>query len=377
MVRSDLGVLMGEIIRRTKGARFIGWYLRYVDADGRRKQRASHQPTRALARRMLVEIEARIARGLVGVPAPPPPPLTVAELVTRFLAEYSRPQLKDLALYRARAGVALRRALPSLGSLRAAELRPSDLTRLRAALGRKCAEGSIVLTIAYLKTCLAWAVRERLVPAHPLRGRESATKAVATAAAFLSTEQVRLLLTAAEQRAAQGGLPARGLRAAVHFALHTGVRKGELCGLRWRDLDLDTRRLTIARSFKAVPKSGQPRHLRLPAAVIPILAQWQKECPRTAEGLVFPRRSRQGDWRMAHNATCMLGLPSLIAMAGLHPLARPWHTLRHTFASHYVMSGGNLLALQQVLGHADVKRTLIYAHLAPSFLAEEMDRIKF
>ena len=369
---------MGEIIRRTKGARFLGWYLRYVDADGRRKQRASHQPTRALARRMLVEIEARIARGLVGVPEPPPPQLTVAELTARFLAEYSRPQIKDLAMYRARAGVALRRALPIVGPARAAALRPSDLTRLRAELGRRCAEGSVVLTVAYLKTCLAWAVREGLVPVHPLRGRESAARvAGASAVEFLRAEQVQRLLTTAEQRAAQGGLPARVLRAAVHFALHTGLRKGELCGLRWRDLDLDTRRLTVARSFQTTPKSGQRRHLRLPAAVLPILTQWQKECPPTAEGLVFPRRSRQGGWGMAQNATYMLGLPSLLTAAGLAPLARPWHTLRHTFASHYIMSGGNLLALQQILGHADVKRTLVYAHLAPSFLADEMDRIKF
>lgn len=54
---------MGEVIRRTKGGKFLGWYLRYVDADGKRKQRASKQPSYAEAKRMLVEIEARIARG--------------------------------------------------------------------------------------------------------------------------------------------------------------------------------------------------------------------------------------------------------------------------------------------------------------------------
>ncbi len=369
---------MGEIIRRTKGARFLGWYLRYVDVDGRRKQRASHQPTRSLARRMLIEIEARIARGRIGVPEPPPPAPTVTELTARFLTEYHRPQLKDLAMYRTRARVALQRALPTLGTVRADALRPSDLQRLRAQLGRKCAAGSVELTIAYLQTCLAWAVREAILPHHPLRGRHLAGRAArAGAVEFLRTDQVQQLLAAAEQRARQGGLPERLLRLAVHFALHTGLRKGELCGLRWRDLGLDSRRLTVARSFATTPKSGQLRHLRLPAAVIPLLTQWQKECPRTAEGLVFPRRSRQGAWGMAKNATYMFNLPSLLAAAGLGPLPRPWHALRHTFASHYIMAGGNLLALQQILGHRDVKQTLIYAHLAPSFLADEMDRIKF
>ena len=73
----------------------------------------------------------------------------------------------------------------------------------------------------------------------------------------------------------------------------------------------------------------------------------------------------------------MLGLPRLLAAAGCRVPLHPWHALRHTFASHFIMSGGNLLALQKILGHSDVKMTMIYAHLAPDFLGTEMDRIKF
>jgi site-specific recombinase XerD len=42
-----------------------------------------------------------------------------------------------------------------------------------------------------------------------------------------------------------------------------------------------------------------------------------------------------------------------------------------------VMSGGSILALQKILGHHDIKQTMTYAHLAPEFLGDEMDRIKF
>ena len=72
-----------------------------------------------------------------------------------------------------------------------------------------------------------------------------------------------------------------------------------------------------------------------------------------------------------------LGLPAAMQKIGLRPLPHPWHALRHTFASHYVMQGGNILALQKILGHADLRMTLIYAHLAPDFLDGEMDRLKF
>ena len=46
------------------------------------------------------------------------------------------------------------------------------------------------------------------------------------------------------------------------------------------------------------------------------------------------------------------------------------HVLRHTFASHFMMNGGNILVLQRVLGHASLQMTMRYAHLAPDHLQE-------
>lgn len=46
------------------------------------------------------------------------------------------------------------------------------------------------------------------------------------------------------------------------------------------------------------------------------------------------------------------------------------HVLRHTFASHFVMNGGNILTLQRILGHSDLRMTMIYAHMAPEHLEE-------
>ena len=131
----------------------------------------------------------------------------------------------------------------------------------------------------------------------------------------------------------------------------------------------------MARSFGTTPKGGRLRHLRLHEATVPLLAAWQKACPRTPEALVFPsidcdppRRGRSGD---------MLGLPALLTAAGCRPLRRAWHAMRHSFASHFVMSGGSLLALQKILGHHDIKMTMIYAHLAPDFLGDELNKLKF
>ncbi|MNP57799.1 Tyrosine recombinase XerC [compost metagenome] len=58
-------------------------------------------------------------------------------------------------------------------------------------------------------------------------------------------------------------------------------------------------------------------------------------------------------------------------MSGLTvPAGQSSHVLRHTFASHFIMSGGNLLTLQRILGHTTVAMTMRYAHLAPDHLQD-------
>lgn len=52
------------------------------------------------------------------------------------------------------------------------------------------------------------------------------------------------------------------------------------------------------------------------------------------------------------------------------PAGQLTHVLRHTFASHFLMNGGNILVLQRVLGHTDIKMTMRYAHFAPDHLED-------
>ncbi|EEQ03187.1 Int [Yersinia rohdei ATCC 43380] len=50
------------------------------------------------------------------------------------------------------------------------------------------------------------------------------------------------------------------------------------------------------------------------------------------------------------------------------PRGQATHVLRHTFASHFMMNGGNIIALQQILGHANIQQTMAYANLSPDYL---------
>ncbi|HEY7953708.1 MAG TPA: tyrosine-type recombinase/integrase, partial [Polyangia bacterium] len=98
----------------------------------------------------------------------------------------------------------------------------------------------------------------------------------------------------------------------------------------------------------------------------------------SCEGLVFPVEADPGRFRMGM-AEDVHGLPGLLTRAKCHAPAdgHPWHMMRHTFASHFVMAGGSLLALQRLLGHSTPMMTMRYAHLAPDHLAGEVARMAF
>lgn len=360
---------MGEIIRRSKNGRFLGFYLRFYE-QGRRRQIASKQASYADARRMLIEVEARIARGEPALAASRRDAPTVAQLADDFLREYRRPRIKDLSDYRARCRSVLGKALPMLGPLRAHAVRATDITRLRDTLSDRYAAGTVRNVLAVLSALFAWSQRSGLVRDNPCRGVERPRPTAVLD--FLSREEIDRLLTATEA----GSTTPSGhmLHIAVSLALHTGLRKGELFGLRWIDLDLESRRLTVARSYGSAPKSGKPRHLRLPSVLVPALRTWRTRCPDSVDGLVLPIGS--GGGHIASRGV-HLGLPRLLRQSGLRALPHPFHALRHSFASHFIMSGGNILSLQKILGHSDIKITLQYAHLAPDFLDAEMDRLRF
>jgi site-specific recombinase XerD len=70
---------------------------------------------------------------------------------------------------------------------------------------------------------------------------------------------------------------------------------------------------------------------------------------------------------------CYSAFRKALQRAGIEtPAGQLIHVLRHTFASHFMMNGGNILVLQRILGHTDIKVTMRYAHFAPDHLAEAM-----
>ncbi|WP_254219462.1 tyrosine-type recombinase/integrase [Burkholderia multivorans] len=70
-------------------------------------------------------------------------------------------------------------------------------------------------------------------------------------------------------------------------------------------------------------------------------------------------------------STAFSAFREAVDRAGLElPSGQLTHVLRHTFASHFMMNGGNILTLQRILGHANLTMTMRYAHLSPEHLLE-------
>ena len=98
-----------------------------------------------------------------------------------------------------------------------------------------------------------------------------------------STEEIELLLLHAERNAPT-------LYPMIATAVYTGMRKGELCGLRWSDVNLTAETLQIAYSHDSTPKSGKTRSVAIHPQLLPILRKLRKECPQTPQPCECTRR---------------------------------------------------------------------------------------
>jgi integrase/recombinase XerD len=156
-------------------------------------------------------------------------------------------------------------------------------------------------------------------------------------------------------------------RAILEFAYATGVRVSELIGVRTRDLHLDP-----DEGFVSVfGKGSKERLVPIGMSATRAVERYQRETrPRLdrgkGEGRVFLNArggplTRMGVWKI---------LRDHVQTAGIEKRVTP-HTLRHTFATHLLEGGADLMAVQEMLGHADISTTQIYTHVDRNYLAQE------
>ena len=195
----------------------------------------------------------------------------------------------------------------------------------------------------------------------------------------LTPEQARKLLAAAK---------GHRLEAILTLALATGMRRGELLALRWKEIDFERKSLYVRRSVNRLPggycetepkTASSKRHITLPQFVIEALQQHrirQKEARLKAgptweeNDLVFCNIYG----RFLNSQSLFVLFSSLLEKAEL-PHMR-FHDLRHSAATILLAMGVSAKVVQELLGHSNITMTLnVYGHVLPSMQQEAMNRL--
>lgn len=206
-----------------------------------------------------------------------------------------------------------------------------------------------------------WLVDQGYIDTSPLKGCEK-PQAGRKIPEYLDKGEAERVLSAARE---MGTWQAYG----IAIALHTGMRRGELCDLRWSQVDFSAGRVYVDSRAGFVPKSG--------AHVIPLFPEAEKamKALRSQHYQLFESRPAPDAYAIHEAGQPILpdrftkDFKKAARAAGLSE-RYSLHSCRHTFASWCVQSGTAIYTVSKWLGHANVKTTEIYAHLSPEYSAE-------
>ena len=377
------------------------WRVSYLNEAGAMRTVGTKARTKTEAVRLASDLERRAERVREGleVPLPKDGGGTLAALLQWWLENYSSPS-------------------PSHGRNEAvvrAHLLDSDLGRLpltqitapqiEAYLQGKSAEGLGPQSLNHLRGFLS-----RAFSAARKVGRYTGENPIADVTKRRIPKRKPDYLRAHEVAPVMEALDERW-RPIFATAIFTGLRKGELGGLRKCDVDLEGAQMTVARSWdNDTTKSGKFRVVPLASEVAPFVKAAMDASPSS---LVFPKPD--GDM-MSEQVALEDVLRRALARAGIvegyehtcrakgcehveaapdkalrrcpvhdhklwpKPVVRPirFHDLRHTTASLMMMAGASLAAVGKILGHSNIRITAeVYGHLAPDYLKSEVNRLSF
>ncbi len=260
--------------------------------------------------------------------------------------------------------------VPALGGVLASDIEASDVARYQERRKKeKALNGTINLEVATLRAVLRrsglWAQLQpevRMLPERDDMGH-----------ALSADEESRLLQAASQSRS-------RSLLPAILLALNTGLRRGELVGLRWSQVDLEGRRLTVG---KSKTKAGSGRRVPLNDRAFSALSAWVKQFPfRQPEHFVFPSE-KYGEGGAVYDVNPEESAGTLKEAweaakrrtadkeKELPAVSCRWHDLRHSFATRLLERGQTLPILAALMGWSaatTVRMAKRYGHLSSETL---------
>ncbi len=360
-------------ITRYKDGRWCGRYTVHT-ADGP-KRKAVYGKTKAEVRAKLTKALAERDSGLVFEAENP----VVKSYLERWLEDSVKDSVKQ-GTYESYEYMVRRHLVPAFGSKRLRNLSPAQVQNLyRQKLDSGLSRRTVQLIHTTLHKALKQAMKWGLVPRNVAEAVD-APRPQKKEIHPLAPEQVKRFL-----EAAQGDR----LEALYGLAVTSGLREGELLGLRWQDVDLERRAVRVRQQLTrtktglsfTTPKNGKGRNVAIMDLTVAALKAHRN---RQAD-----ERSKMGDlWQDTHLVfTSITGTPldvgnltnrsfrPLLERASL-PRIR-FHDLRHTFATLFLSNGTHPKIVQEMLGHANISMTMdTYSHVLPNMQGEAVDKVE-
>jgi integrase len=346
----------------------LGWEA------GRRKRKFFYADSAAEVQEQMLNARSDHSRGL--------PVATKRQSVATFLDYWLttvRPRVRPRS-YESFETIVRRHLKPEIGNIPLAKLAPAQIQTM---LNRKTQNGLGPQTVTTIRTVLCNALN------HALKGNLVARNVAAlTSPPRVPHYEIRPL-DAPQARALLDAASGTRLEALYVLALNLGLRRGELLGLRWQDIDLDNARLRVMQAVQRVEGRLQAaetktersrRTLSLPLSVVTSLRrhrtrQLQERLGAGARwwdsGLVFT----SGIGTPLDPRSLQLDFRALLKVAQL-PRVR-FHDLRHSAASLLIAQGVPLRTIMELLGHSSIAMTAnVYGHLAPELMREVADKME-
>jgi integrase len=358
--------ISGHVFRR-KGTRGDVWYAKYRLPDGRQVQRkigpawrergrpAAGFFTKRTAEAWLSDVLAEARRGEL------PGMVRTGATFTDAAAEYMRwlqhDRMRKPSTLRDYQSILRAHLLPAFGQQRLEDITTDrvEAWSARLASGRMGNRTRLkILTV--LHGVMQRAKRVWKLPSNPVSDVEKPVQRRTTEIQVFSTEEIMALIRAASSE--EDG--------AIYLtAAFTGLRRGELVALRWRNVDFPRRHIRVTASYTgralSTPKSGRARSVPMAPQVAEALARLNQRGHHTADDdLVFPGIA--GEYLDA--SALYRRYKTALKRAGLRDLR--FHDLRHTFGTQVIGNPSvSILQLKEWMGHADIDTTMKYLHYAP------------
>jgi integrase len=368
------GNLEGSLRQRPNGL----WEARAVigtNPDGSARRRSFYGHSR---KEVLERLHDALGADRRGIPSPAENP-TVALFLSEWLQEVERSLApKTFRRYRE---LVEQHIVPEIGRVRLMKLSPHDVTMM---MRRKQDAGLAPRTVHHMRAVLRHALNVGI------RRGELHRNAAALAEPVKVTDREVSLMPPEEAQAILAAFRGHPLEPVVALALWTGLRQAEILGLRWRDVDLRRRRLTVAGSLQRLggewrllpPKTRRSaRIIALPEPMVPVLTEyreWQAE-QRAQLGAAW------SDSVPDLMFTTAIGTPLTgttvtnrfqwtLKNKGLR--VRRFHDLRHGCATLLLASGVDLKTVSAILGHSTIAITAnTYAGVLHSLHTDAANRI--